>query len=63
MTNELKCPKCGGTRIVIEDCYNTIHDENNIIKDCYCGCCEDCGADVQWDAVYQFIGYDAIEEG
>ena len=62
MTKELKCPKCGGTNIVEEDCYNIVHDENNTIKELCCGHCGDCGTDVQWDVVYQFIGYDEIEE-
>lgn len=61
MTNELKCPKCGGTRIVEDDCYETNHDIGAVIE-LYCGHCEDCGADIAWEAVYQFIGYDAIEE-
>ena len=63
MTNELKCPKCGGTRIVEEDCYDMERGGYNTIKELYCGHCEDCGIDVQWEVVYQFIGYDAIEEG
>ena len=64
MTNELKCPKCGGTHIVKDDdCYDTIDGENNTIKELGYGHCEDCDIDIQWEAVYQFIGYDAIEEG
>lgn len=62
MTDKLKCPKCGGARIVKEDCYDTIRGENNTIKELCCGHCEDCGIDVQWEVVYQFIGYDEIEE-
>lgn len=62
MTKELKCPKCGGTHIVKDDCYDIINGENNTIKELCCGHCDDCGTDIQWDVVYQFIGYDAIEE-
>jgi transcription elongation factor Elf1 len=65
MQKELKCPNCGGTYIVKEDCYDTITSKigkDNAIKELWCGHCEDCGADLQWEAVYQFIGYDAIEE-
>lgn len=62
MTKELKCPKCGRTHIVKDDCYDIISGENNTIKELCCGHCEDCGTDIQWDVVYQFIGYDAVEE-
>lgn len=66
MQKELKCPKCGGTHIVRDDCYSIIKGENiTTIKElrlCDGGYCEDCGTDLQWDIVYQFIGYDAIEE-
>ena len=62
MQKELKCPKCGGAHIIKDDCYDIISGENNTIKELCCGHCEDCGTDVQWDVVYQFIGYDAIEE-
>ena len=62
MTNELKCPKCGGAHIETDDCYETIHGEENTIKELMCGHCENCGTDVQWAIVYQFIGYEGIEE-
>lgn len=62
MTKELKCPVCGGTYIVKEDCYDIISGENNTIKEQCCGHCETCGFNLEWDVVYQFIGYDAIEE-
>lgn len=62
MTKELKCPKCGGTHIVKEDCYDLVNGEGITLKELCCGHCEDCGTDLQWDVVYQFIGYDAIEE-
>lgn len=63
MTNELKCPKCGGTHIVEDDCYDVIGSAENTIKELMCGRCEDCGADVQWERVYKFMGYNDIEEG
>lgn len=65
MTKELKCPKCGGIHLVNDDCYNIhlVNDgENNTIREAYCGHCKDCGTYVQWKAIYQFIGYDEIEE-
>jgi len=62
MTSELKCPKCGGTNIETDDCYDTINGEENTIKELMCGYCKDCGINVQWEMVYQFIGYDSIEE-
>jgi len=62
MLNELKCPKCGGTHIVADDCYDTIHGENNTFKELMCGHCEDCDTELQWEEVYQFVGYDEIEE-
>lgn len=62
MQKELKCPKCGGVHVVKDDCYDIIDGENHTIKELCCGHCEDCYIDIQWDIVYQFIGYDAIEE-
>ena len=62
MTKELKCPKCGGAHIIAYDCYDTIDGENHTLKELMCGQCEDCGTDLQWEAVYQFIGYGEIEE-
>ena len=62
MTDRLKCPKCGSTTVAWDDCYDTIHGEENTFKELCCGHCEDCGTDLQWEVVYQFIGYDAIEE-
>lgn len=61
MTKVLKCPKCGGTNIVKEDCYDIVSGENDTFKHLCCGYCEDCGTSLQWDVIYQFIGYDAIE--
>lgn len=62
MTNELKCPNCGGTHIVQEDSYDFINGKNNTIKELCCGHCADCDADIQWEVVYRLIGYDNIEE-
>ena len=62
MTNELKCPKCGGTHIMEDDCYDVIGGAENTIKELMCGQCEDCGTALQWERVYKFVGYDAIEE-
>lgn len=62
MTNKLKCPNCGSTAVVLHDCYDIIHGENDTIKELMCGYCTNCGTDLQWDKVYKFIGYDAIEE-
>ena len=61
MQKELKCPKCGST-CIIDDCYDVIHGENNTIKELCCGHCENCNTDIQWEVVYQFIGYTPIEE-
>ena len=62
MMNKLKCPNCGEVHIVKDDCYDIIDGENNTIKELCCGHCESCGTNIQWDIVYQFIGYDNIEE-
>lgn len=62
MQKKLKCPNCSGTYIVKDDCYDIINGENHTIKELCCGHCEDCGIDLQWEVVYQFIGYDEIEE-
>lgn len=61
MTKELKCPKCGSMRIVKYDCYDTVSGRFNTLKELWCGHCKDCGTDIQWSLVYQFIGYDEIE--
>ena len=62
MIEKLKCPKCGGAHIVEDDCYDTISGENHTIKELICGHCETCGADLQWETVYKFVGYADIEE-
>ena len=63
MTKELKCPKCGGTHIKEDDYdYITHAGNNNTIKEPIYGHCEDCGIDLQWERIYQFTGYDDIEE-
>jgi len=62
MTRELKCPNCGGTHIVEDEVYDTIDGENNTLRVLCSGHCADCNTDIQYDFVYQFIGYDAIEE-
>lgn len=62
MTKKLKCPVCGGTHIEEDDCLDTFHDGNDTIKEPICGHCEDCGIDLQWKRIYQFTGYDDIEE-
>ena len=62
MTEKLTCPKCGSEDIEEDDCFDTYHDENSTVKECYCGHCEACGADLLWNVVYKFIGYADIEE-
>lgn len=62
MIEKLKCPNCGSENIEEDDCFDTYHGENSTFKECYCGHCETCGHDLVWDVVYQFVGYDAIEE-
>lgn len=62
MQKELKCPKCGSAAVALDDCYDTIHGEGNTIKELMCGHCANCGADLQWEKVYQFVGYDEMEE-
>ena len=62
MQKELKCPKCGGTHIEEDDCFETFRGGNNTFKECFCGHCETCGTDLQWEKVYKFMGYDEIEE-
>lgn len=62
MVEKLKCPKCGSTNIMQDDCYETIHGEDNTYKELICGHCEDCEADLLWTETYKFIGYTDIEE-
>lgn len=62
MTNKLTCPKCGGTHIAEDDCYDTTIGENDTYREYICGTCEDCGANLQWVRVYKFVGYDDIEK-
>lgn len=63
MTKELKCPKCGSSFVDEYDCYETIFGEGDTFKELFSGYCMDCGAELQWERVYEFVGYDNIEEG
>lgn len=63
MIKELKCPKCGSSFVNEYDCYDTISGEDNTYKELFCGNCENCGADLQWERVFKLVGYDNIEEG
>lgn len=65
MEKELKCPKCGSTKIEIDDAYDTEYcyiDGKPTHFDLCCGGCRDCGTLLQWREVYPFAGYDQIEE-
>ncbi len=57
MVDKVTCPKCGSERIEEIDCYD-IYTYPKGVKMCFVGTCQDCGKEVQWDEVYQFIGYD-----
>ncbi len=57
MTDKVVCPKCGSAQIDEVDCYDTYTCHEGV-RMCYIGTCKDCGKEVQWDEVYQFIGYD-----
>lgn len=64
LTDKIVCPKCGSTQFRGVDCYG-IKDDDDDTYDCnkevrvyYAGTCWDCGEEVQWDEVYQFVGYD-----
>lgn len=61
MVDKVTCPKCGSTWVDEEDCYNTYHFDKGI-KMRFVGSCMDCGTQLQWSEVYNFIGYDEIEE-
>lgn len=61
MTNKVICPKCGSTWIEEEDCYDTYTFDKGI-KRRFVGFCMDCGTQLQWSEVYNFAGYDEIEE-
>ena len=61
MVDKVICPKCGSFWVDEEDCYNTYHFDKGI-KMRFIGTCMDCGAQVQWSEVYNFVGYDEIEE-
>ena len=62
LTDKVTCPKCGSAQIITDECYDTIYGENHTVKDLCCGHCKDCGTDLQWSEVYNFVGYDEIEE-
>lgn len=57
LTDKVVCPKCGSPQIGEIDCYD-IYTCNEGVRVCYFGTCKDCGEEMQWDEVYQFIGYD-----
>lgn len=57
MTDKVVCPKCGSAQIEKEDCFD-IYFPYKEVRKCYVGTCKNCGEEVQWDKVYQFIGYE-----
>ena len=59
---ELRCPKCNSTNIDDQDCFDTVTYAIGGVKEYHCGCCVDCGTHLQWSEVYEFTGYDDIEE-
>lgn len=61
MVDKVTCPKCGSTWIIAEDCYDTYTFDKGV-KMRFVGCCMDCGTQLQWSEVYNFVGYDEIEE-
>lgn len=62
MEKELKCPKCGSKRVIIEDVFDVISGKNNCIIEIFSGYCSDCDIEIQGEKVSQFIGYDEVEE-
>lgn len=58
---ELRCPKCNSTNIDDQDCFDTVSTIGGL-KEYHCGRCVDCGTFFQWSEVYEFTGYDDIEE-
>lgn len=64
MTKELKCPRCGSTKIKEYDCYDRYFGAGKTVKELYCGNCENCKIDLTWTKVYKIesFGYDEVEE-
>ena len=62
MEKELKCPKCGSKKVIIEDVFDVISGKNNCIIEIFSGYCSDCDIEIQGEKVSQFIGYDEVEE-
>ena len=61
MTKELKCPKCGSTKVDEDEIFDTDKCFGEYAELCV-GTCLDCGARIRYDAVYKFVGFDNIEE-
>lgn len=55
------CPHCGSQSIDIDDCYDWSSFKTQV-KEYYCGHCNDCKTNLQWTKVFNFIGYEDIEE-
>lgn len=57
---ELNCPNCGSDRIHSEDIYDIegayIEGENALVEKCV-GVCRKCGARLQWEQAYKFVGF------
>lgn len=63
MEKELRCPKCGHTKIKVLDIYSIegayIEGDNALIKRCI-GECKQCHTELQWDQAYKFIRFQNI---
>ena len=65
MVNKVICPKCGSFKIIEDDSYDTYSFGTPVskgIKIRIVGTCMDCSTKIQWNEVYNFVGYDEIEE-
>ena len=64
MVNKLKCPKCGGDKVVLQVCYDmgdTILEDGSpaLVEDWGCRC-RDCGASINALKTYKFVGFDGV---
>ena len=60
LENELRCPHCHSKDIIGEDCTDTYcagYGDDEVLIETYIGYCHKCGASMDWEVVYQKVGY------
>ena len=56
----VKCPRCQSENIEVDDVFDISADPTFVI-DRVCAHCLDCKADITYDRIYKFMGYEDIQ--